>query len=884
MISECQPEPSPQTSIFKTQQKQKPKPVKPTPDESPGDHEDTEGLDKPAKKVEVESVYDDCGDDVSTIAGTDIYTCFDEESESSNDDVDLFNEEFYAWALTGSTTCAAEPLHERPHSLRFASMTEAYTAIGNDPMYQGQHDICELFGGEAGTTRICIRRGLKTGPSFDINIGIDLTSAAEQALLWRYVIKHQPRVIIAGPPCTSFGPWARHSRVKAYETWRKNRIIGETLANLTAKLCLYQLTRGLHFIVENPEQSDLWKLPLFTTLLGDARVVQAILDQCQVGLVDPEGSPTKKPTRFIASHINLIRRLRLRCNGEHIHALLAGNVCGYSRCKYAQVWPRRLVELLAAGIVETLKSTSLYPAAIRKPKQPAATCPGCRAHARRNDPRHDRGPNCGFQFDESVIWDCPACKSNKPSTHSGHSFDDSCQWTDAPTRRRGTQSAPSTLRDPKIPSHQAPAISPSGAELAVPPPVRSVNLQLQWTPLTNLEVITELDQCRNRDGWHKVTDGAALVQANGRSLKSCEPRFEVGAYRWRSTYGLFPESTHPAGSWWQLEDKAKYTEPEYDMNLPIGYAVPILVQIFHKEVEAARPIENIIRNAQSSVSNVGLPAAATNPLRSLMEQWDEEELQAPAEAAENGAELLPPAVNPQPPIGAEPDIDIQPEWSSFDLGNSLRALRSDNIGHQNKALRRLHLRWFHASTARMTGLLQAAGVSAAVIQRISATVDSCKICRMWKAPGRKAKTTSSLAEKFNEVVQVDLLFVEEHVVLHLIDESIRWTTTALLADRQAATLIETITNVWLRIFGPMQCLVSDQEGGLAGEESATWAERWKVSLSRLDSKRKVNTQLWSKDTTPYCGMLYTGYLRKHAVKSSWLTSKTSCQKQPTLRT
>ena len=840
MLSECLTEPS--ASAYKTQQKQKPKPVKPTPDESPGDHEDTEGLDKPAKKVEVENVFDDCGDDVSTIAGSEVYTYFDgdSEAESSDDEMGLFNEEFYTWALTGSTTCVEEPIHERPRSLQFKNMTEAYTAIGQDPKYKGQHDLCELFGGEAGTTRVCIRRGLKTGPSFDINIGIDLTNDTEVAHLWKYILRHRPKVIVAGPPCTSFGPWSRINRYKAYDTWRRNRLIGEKLALLTAKLCMYQLTQGLHFLVENPEQSEIWKLPLFVLLLADPRVVTATLDQCQVGLVDPAGSPTKKPTLFIASNEALVKRLRMRCKGEHHHALLAGSINGANRCKFAQVWPRRLVELIAAGIIETLKQTVLYPAVVRDPyggkaKKPAAkSCPGCRAHARRNDPRHDRGPNCGFQYDDAVTWECPACKSNKPSTHAGHSFDDLCQWTDAPTRRRGAQTAPATLRDPRIPAHQAPAIAPSGAELLVPPPVRSTTMQFSWTPLTNLETVTDLDQCRNRDGWHKLRDGAALVQTNGRSLRSPEPRFDASTFNLRSSYGFFPDINHSNGSWWQLELKVKYTEPEYEMNLAIGYAVPILVQIFSKPSEV-RPIENIIRRQASS--SVGLPPqnAGIQAMRSLMQEWDEEESKQPAEAAEDGAELLPPAINPQPAIGAEPDIDIQPEWSSFDLGSSLRALRSDNVGHQNKALRRLHLRWFHASTARMTGLLRAAGVSAGVLQRISATVDSCKICRMWKAPGRKTTTTSSLADKFNEVIQVDLLFVEEFVILHLIDESIRWTTTSLLADRQASTIIKAITTVWLKIFGPMQCLVSDQEGGLAGEESAIWAERWKISL-RLKAK------------------------------------------------
>ena len=882
MLSECSVKSSTTAIAFKTQQKQKPKPPRPTPDETPGDHEDTEALDKPAKKKEIENVFDDCGDDISTILGPELYTYFDGLSDDSEDECEIFNNEFYAWSCTGSTTCPEEPLHERPHSTKFRNTIEVYTTMSRDIKYHGQHDLCEIFGGDSGTTRVCLRRGMNVGPGFDITTGIDLTNDAEIAHLWRYVIKFRPRVILAGPPCTSFGPWARLNKHRAFETWKYNRIIGEKLAVLTAKLCQFQLTQGLHFVVENPAQSEMWTLPIFRSLLSDQRVTTAILDQCQVGLVDPAGEPTKKPTLFMASAESLVKRLRLRCPGKHQHAMLAGSVNGFNRCRFAQTWPRRLVELLAAGIIETIqpaikylvfndsskmsgpddpsKETSAtratacpavctsenhpnaFPAVVRDPyggkaKKPVSkSCPGCRAHARRTDPRHDRGPNCGFQYDDEVLWDCPACKSNKPSTHAGHNLDETCQWTEAPTRRRGKASAPSTLRDPRIPAHQAPNTAPSGAELTVPPPVR-VNpwANPSWTPVTDLEIITELDQCRNRDGWHKLQRGATLVQTNGRTLHSCEPRFDASSRNLRSSFGFFPEIGHDNGQWWQLESHVKYTEVENSTDLPIGYAVPILVQIF-STADEARPKEKIIRGPLPN-SDVGLPQqpSGINAMRSLMQQWDEDELRQPAEAPEDGVELLPPALNPQPPIGAEPDIDIQPEWSSFDLGSALRALRSDNVGHQNKALRRLHLRWFHASTSRMTGLLKAAGVSNAVLQRIAATVDSCKICRMWKAPGRRTMTSSSLAEKFNEVVQVDLLFVEEFVVMHLIDESIRWTATALIADKQAATIIKAITNSWLKIFGPMQTLVSDQEGGLASEESAVWAERWKISL-RLKAK------------------------------------------------
>ena len=48
-------------------------------------------------------------------------------------------------------------------------------------------DVCEICGGEAGVSKICIRRRLKTGENFDIVAGFDLTQKAEIAYLWKYL-------------------------------------------------------------------------------------------------------------------------------------------------------------------------------------------------------------------------------------------------------------------------------------------------------------------------------------------------------------------------------------------------------------------------------------------------------------------------------------------------------------------------------------------------------------------------------------------------------------------------------------------------------------------------------------------------------------------------
>ena len=134
------------------------------------------------------------------------------------------------------------------------------------------------------------------------------------------------------------------------------------------------------------------------TLRNLSCTVEALCDQCMVGLVDPVGKPTKKATIFLASAECLVRRLRLTCNRMHQHEPLAGQINGIARCKFAQVWPRRLVELLAEGVCECLKTrNTAYPVA-QDPYggNAAQTCAGCRAHARKDDPRHTRVAGCRF--------------------------------------------------------------------------------------------------------------------------------------------------------------------------------------------------------------------------------------------------------------------------------------------------------------------------------------------------------------------------------------------------------------------------------------------------------------------------------------------------------
>ena len=51
-----------------------------------------------------------------------------------------------------------------------------------------------------------------------------------------------------------------------------------------------------------------------------------------------------------------------------------------------------------------------------------------------------------------------------------------------------------------------------------------------------------------------------------------------------------------------------------------------------------------------------------------------------------------------------------PDWTSFDIGRTVRALKICTPAQARLSLRKLHQRWWHAQAATMTRILKRAGV------------------------------------------------------------------------------------------------------------------------------------------------------------------------------
>ena len=153
-----------------------------------------------------------------------------------------------------------------------------------------------------------------------------------------------------------------------------------------------------------------------------------------------------------------------------------------------------------------------------------------------------------------------------------------------------------------------------------------------------------------------------------------------------------------------------------------------------------------------------------------------------------------------------------------------------------RTLRKLHVRWYHAPAKRMGTLLSAAGVNPEAIQLLPDIVSTCSICRAWSKPGSKSITSTRLPERFNQEVEMDLLFVGTCVILHMIDRYTRWSVAIAIPDRSTQSLLNGIRDGWINKYGSPNELISDQEGGL-NEYAAAILEDLGIKL-HLEAKQQ----------------------------------------------
>ena len=277
----------------------------------------------------------------------------------------LTDESFSMHYLLGTEAEDSYLWKSRMVSGKYVHFSEMQTYL-NIENRQGT-DVIKICGGEAGVSRLAIRRRLNVGGNLDLVTGVDLTKPERQKELFDVLESSKPLVVVMAPPCTAFGGWSHVQRVRDPKAFAKARAKGEQLADLCAKVAQRQIEAKRHFLIENPRGSEMFSLPSFRKL-QQRGIVTVNFPQCAVGLQSPNGQAIQKFTSLWASSDALVDGFRtLYCDHKSHWTLEGGAEGSQRRTAYAQVWPKEMCKIIVDGIQRLAKSefSEAYVAAAR---------------------------------------------------------------------------------------------------------------------------------------------------------------------------------------------------------------------------------------------------------------------------------------------------------------------------------------------------------------------------------------------------------------------------------------------------------------------------------------------------------------------------------------
>ena len=167
------------------------------------------------------------------------------------------------------------------------------------------------------------------------------------------------------------------------------------------------------------------------------------------------------------------------------------------------------------------------------------------------------------------------------------------------------------------------------------------------------------------------------------------------------------------------------------------------------------------------------------------------------------------------------------DWTSFDITQSLRTLRLGELAQVRRELRKLHIRWWHATRTQMEKILLAARCPHSVIQMVAGIIDTCRECRAWASAAPQVTPSVELVTAPDQEVEADILFYKQYPIWHMIDRADRWHAARLLEGvidqgdgyRTSEKLCSAILACWITIFGPFKYLIIDGEKGILGAEA-----------------------------------------------------------------
>ena len=140
----------------------------------------------------------------------------------------------------------------------------------------------------------------------------------------------------------------------------------------------------------------------------------------------------------------------------------------------------------------------------------------------------------------------------------------------------------------------------------------------------------------------------------------------------------------------------------------------------------------------------------------------------------------------------------------------------------------IHVRFWHASADDMQRMLRYSQVPNDVVKLAKDIPHKCKSCRKYARTFTNPHIKIKISVHFNEKVLTDLFFLFDKTYVVLLDDCIRYKLSLRLLNKTPEEWMNVVFSNWIRIFGPMKTLQTDQEGALVGWLIGSACDRFNI--------------------------------------------------------
>ena len=733
--------------------------------------------------------------------------------------------------------------------------------------------VWEWCSGSSRLSLTCCLAGLIVGFPVDFRYGWDIGNPEHQKMLDMALSTFEPEILMASPRCKFWSISAsrrdRHLLLQDREAERPALIYMQQTMS-------YQVSSGRAYVLEQPWTSAMWSESVMVRNQDfPCWRKPRLTDQCSFGAVDEKRIPVKKSTG-LESNIKLKMAIR-RCNGHHgqAHAALQGQHNGVNRTAMAAVYPSGFCRALLQDFLKHIQPKGLL-----------------------RSRHHDAWQTL------RTYYKCERCGFGRAATADmQHSFiPGECRYGRIP---KTSESSPSTTPSPWTEFQKAARNHKGLKEVTLTVPVGFKMSPEEVVYLKHL-LCTLIEQSmvffEEADGkdYQYWIDDPILLSIIRTCLKKVmyihgvhialhpfvkpfpEPKLSASAAPLRLIFrGEFKNWTmHDLEDLRELSPAQQRAPVEEENWMITMFGAPEAPQTG----KAPKTPKTTSKTSAPSTSAPMTPAPATPGVGAAPGTPAPHAVQDPPHASQDPEQAGGESVHERKDDQALPDAPYEDISMELPHARTLKPLYSmkrvlqrlpDTVKTAPATAKRLllglHEKLWHATARDFASLLLKAGMPPEVIEMSAEAVASCGICRRYSRLPARPRTKVSLAAHFGDEVEMDIFFLWDKAFCLMVDVATRYKVAFLTPSRDAEDLLPGIYANWVRFFGPMRVLTSDQEPALMSSAVA-------IECERLGITRNPKGTTAGEAGKQHTG---TGLIERHVelIKLTMRKMKAECERQ-----